>query len=200
MGFVSKIKSAFGSKSHREPKQSEVVGPAEEIMFPAQLTRVGPAQTALPDRHWTQSREVDCSDYRGNVHMAQAPYQQESSITESSGHSSGFEGVYIAALREMNTCVNDFSQKYSDASDMAVSFGLFAPRELGYRPGHVEELDSFELKRSNALRRKTTASRHRRVLSHGCYMPLRFFLDRRDCGSRGWSFAGCRWTCRGHTR
>jgi hypothetical protein len=58
--------------------------------------------------------------------------------------------------------------------------GFYGPHKTGFRIGHVEELDNFEMKRSNAVRRKPMRSNPvaQRLDSGGerSYRPFTYLL------------------------
>ncbi|KAF2440870.1 hypothetical protein P171DRAFT_446824 [Karstenula rhodostoma CBS 690.94] len=157
MGFLSKLKSAFGSKSRQTPKQRNVTCPAERMKQenPEHFTHMRSAHTVPPVRHWTQSREVDYLDYWRGCDEIDIPTSEHAEYLD---YWHDFDGTHIAASDDLDHCTYDISEAGGVPSNTPVGIDLFGPRKRGYQSSHVEELVNFELKRSNALRKKPSPS------------------------------------------
>ena len=70
-----------------------------------------------------------------------------------------FGGDHGACSSDLGSLTDTDSEVKGPESDTSSEMlGLFSPREGEFRTGHVEELENFELKRSNALRERPSAS------------------------------------------
>ncbi|KAJ4344841.1 uncharacterized protein N0V89_012585 [Didymosphaeria variabile] len=119
---------------------------------------------------WSASPKTGKKFYRGDDFVARDHADNETPLRSGVPGAPGeyldlwpnFDGHHVSdtiGTQEMGMSLDEVSEANNVESDTAPTFGLFAPREGGYRVGHVEELESFELKRSNAVREKTSPSK-----------------------------------------
>lgn len=153
MCLISKLKSAFRSKLHRNLKDSNRSLDSAEAMYdrandpyymgsaPADVLYTQdyfqnrrPASQAPPTQHWTRSREVNYSEYWADV---------------DSSHWADFDGTHVTAAYEgIASRGEEFGGTDSIVSETPASNDfLFHPE--GYQTGHVE--DALRQKRASAV-------------------------------------------------
>ncbi|KAL1595932.1 hypothetical protein SLS60_009622 [Paraconiothyrium brasiliense] len=185
MGIFAKIKSSFGSKTGKAMSNRPLpVAGGDNEDYTRSLDNREPFPQAhgnprveQPPREeppvqcawslWSVSPETGKKFYRGDDFATRDDAHNNALLGSGIPGSPGeyldlwpsFDGDYTTNIQDLGSSLYGVSEASNAELDTPPSFGLFAPRKGGYRAGHVEELETSGLKRSNAIRKKSSPSK-----------------------------------------